>query len=353
MSSRARSGGEPDARDRRQTQDRLAIATPTVVAALQAYPRVIIAALPYSAFGWCRSRVGVGTEHRRAALPIRRVGDDSARLALVPQRLALLSQTAASSSAPVFGDSRSAGRRADRCRLPPAAHGAIERDALRPITRATRTGRGSSIRRTRRSDPRRADRQAAAAGRATQNGGCGCCAGRRLDQRCRRTGPESRPGASQALGRDARRLGRITATDSCEARSASSGRNAETRRTRCAGNRLAAAEIERPPERSRSSVAACSAEQARGLCQGSTITGGAEPQASVVRMASADLQRSRWRKPGCAARWKVMLDQEARTIAQRLGLDREVEIIAEALPGFAGPMHPVAAGLARADRSRY
>ena len=30
----------------------------------------------------------------------------------------------------------------------------------------------------------------------------------------------------------------------------------------------------------------------------------------------------------------MMLDQEARHVAQRLGLDRIVEIIAEALPGF-------------------
>ncbi len=46
---------------------------------------------------------------------------------------------------------------------------------------------------------------------------------------------------------------------------------------------------------------------------------------------------------------EMVLDQEARAIAQRLGLDRVVEIVAEALPGFRAEV--LGAGLRRAENS--
>ena len=46
----------------------------------------------------------------------------------------------------------------------------------------------------------------------------------------------------------------------------------------------------------------------------------------------------------------MMLDQEARPVAERLGLDRHVEIIAEALPGL-GPKIG-GAGLRGAENSK-
>ena len=46
---------------------------------------------------------------------------------------------------------------------------------------------------------------------------------------------------------------------------------------------------------------------------------------------------------------EMMLDQEARQIAERLGLDRIVEIIAKALPGFRAEI--LGAGLRRAENS--
>src|SRR5258707_828072 len=44
---------------------------------------------------------------------------------------------------------------------------------------------------------------------------------------------------------------------------------------------------------------------------------------------------------------EMVLDQEARTIAERLGLDPVIEIIAEALPGFRAEV--LGAGLGRAE----
>src|SRR5471030_1989171 len=46
----------------------------------------------------------------------------------------------------------------------------------------------------------------------------------------------------------------------------------------------------------------------------------------------------------------MMLDQETRTIAERLRLDRIVEIIAKALPGFRAEIR--GAGLGRAENSK-
>ena len=100
----------------------------------------------------------------------------------------------------------------------------------------------------------------------------------------------------------------------------------------------------RPPE-IRSSVAACSASST-GLCQGSTMTavpsrkrGGAHGERRLQHQGGGDLVPA----------GEMMLDQEARAIAQRLGLDRVVEIIAEALPGFRAEI--LRAGLGRAEDS--
>ena len=100
----------------------------------------------------------------------------------------------------------------------------------------------------------------------------------------------------------------------------------------------------RPPE-IRSSVAACSASST-GLCQGSTMT--AVPSRSV-RGAHGERGLQHQRGGDLVPAGEMMLDQEARAIAQRLGLDRVVEIVAKALPGFGAEV--LGAGLRRAEDS--
>ena len=85
----------------------------------------------------------------------------------------------------------------------------------------------------------------------------------------------------------------------------------------------------RPPE-IRSSVAACSANST-GLCHGSTIT--AVPSRKV-RGAHGERRLQHQGGGDLVPAGEMMLDQEARAKAQRLGLDGVVEIVAEALPGL-------------------
>ena len=74
-------------------------------------------------------------------------------------------------------------------------------------------------------------------------------------------------------------------------------------------------------------VAACSASST-GLCQGSTIT--AVPSRSVLVRAASPGQQIEARR-NLAEAGEMMLDDEDAVVAERLGLDDVVDLIAKAL----------------------
>ena len=174
---------------------------------------------------------------------------------------------------------------------------------------------------------------------ATQNGGCGCCARRRLDHDVVEL-PEF-SAVREALARHERlghHLDRFL-----EPRLGLLRRNAE------AGElvvpvALADAEIE-PAAGNQIERRRLLGQQHR-IVPGQHDHGGAEPQ-----RGGAHGERGLQHQGGgdLVPAGEMMLDQEARAIAQRLGLDRVVEIIAEALPGFGAEI--LGAGLRRAEDS--
>ena len=86
--------------------------------------------------------------------------------------------------------------------------------------------------------------------------------------------------------------------------------------------------------------------QQHRIVPGQHDDGGAEPQRGGAH-GERGLQHQRGGDLVPAG--EMMLDQEARTIAERLGLDGVVEIVAEALPGFRAEV--LGAGLRRAEDS--